>query len=91
MTESESPIDIERIEEIREQFAEADSQELKIALEVKLLETILWSDLEPSDLSRYIDSLSEDERQHLYERTNDEKIKMILRVEQFKQTDVWNS
>jgi hypothetical protein len=84
MTESESPIDIERIEEIREQFREADTDERKRELENELLAAVLWTDLEPGNLSRYIESLSKDERQSLHQETDDEKIKMVLRAEAFK-------
>jgi peptide deformylase len=89
MTESESPIDIERIEEIREQYVEADSQEQRRQLENELLAAVLWTEMEPGNLSRYIDSLSEEERQSLSKETEDELVKMVLRAKYFEKMDFW--
>lgn len=89
MTDSEIPIDIERIEEIRERYAEADSQEQRRQLENELLAVVLWTDMPPGDLNRYIESLSEEERRSLRKETEDELIKMLLRVKHFEKMDLW--
>jgi hypothetical protein len=45
--------------------------------------------MEPGNLSRYIDSLSEEERQSLSKETEDELIKMVLRAKYFEKMDFW--
>jgi hypothetical protein len=79
--------DMERVKEIREQYARADSHRRKRLLEYELLWTVCWSDMEVDEIQRQLGRLSSEDRRRLHNETKDKRLAMELRRRYFSQVE----